>query len=409
LFFDKVLRMGVGLFIGVWIARYLGPEQYGLWNYAIAFTAIFGAIASLGLDSIVIRELIRTPENTNVLLGTTFYLKLSAGLLACAFPVIIIYVTNPHDSYLLWIVAVTSAQFIFLSIDTVDIFYQSKILSKYTVIAKNSSFIVFSVLKYLLIMYNAPLIFFIYFTTGEVILASVLLAISYYCTVETKINWKHNFVIAKELLNQSYPIIFSGIIIMVYMKIDQIMLGNILGNKAVGEYSAAIKISEIWYMVPTIAISSLAPFLTKIKMENQIVYYKNLQKLFTFMLWASLIVSVIFLFASDPLIKILFGAQYAHASMILKIHIWSSVPVFFGSAWSCWIIIENRQKITFITHTSASVLNIALNIYLIPLMGVTGAAVATIISYAVGLFTAMTLYKAKIAFNFLKNALILKF
>lgn len=196
---------------------------------------------------------------------------------------------------------------------------------------------------------------------------------------------------------------------MVYMKIDQIMLGNILGNKAVGEYSAAIKISEIWYMVPTIAISSLAPFLTKIKMENQIVYYKNLQKLFTFMLWASLIVSVIFLFASDPLIKILFGAQYAHASMILKIHIWSSVPVFFGSAWSCWIIIENRQKITFITHTSASVLNIALNIYLIPLMGVTGAAVATIISYAVGLFTAMTLYKAKIAFNFLKNALILKF
>jgi O-antigen/teichoic acid export membrane protein len=82
LFFDKTLRMGVGLFVGVWVTRYLGPEQFGLFNFATAFTALFGAVATLGLQGIVVRDIVNDPSCKEETLGTAALLHLIGGTLA---------------------------------------------------------------------------------------------------------------------------------------------------------------------------------------------------------------------------------------------------------------------------------------------------------------------------------------
>ena len=239
LFADKVFRLGVGLFVGVWVARYLGPDRFGLLNYAIAFTSLFNALATLGLDGIVVRELVKSAERNDVLLGSAFGLKLIGAIITFAVVTIAISIVRPRDTLTLWLVALSAGGFIFQSLNVIDLYFQSRLQSKYTVYAANSAFVLMAIVKVALLLISAPLIAFAWAGLGETAFTALFLLAAYRINHLNMWKWRCRFRVMRHLLSDSWPLILSGISIMIAMRVDQIMIGQMLNNKEVGLYSAA--------------------------------------------------------------------------------------------------------------------------------------------------------------------------
>ncbi|MFM6369963.1 MAG: flippase, partial [Dolichospermum sp.] len=388
LFADRILRMGVGLFVGVWVARYLGVQQFGVFNYATAFVALFSTLSTLGLDSIVVRSIVREPEKRAEILVTAFWLKLFGGVAALLLAVSSIIVVRHDDQLTISLVAILSSVGIFQAFDTIDLWFQSQVQSKYTVIAKNTAFVITALVKVALISFHAPLIAFAWAALGEVSLGAIGLIISYRVRGYSPWLWPWSLPLAKTLLKESWPLILSGVTIMIYMRIDQIMLGQMVGDKAVGLYSAATRISEVWYFIPTVIASSVSPAIYAAKEVSEALYYQRIKQLIRMLVLISLVISVPMSLMSFKLITILFGNGYAEAGKILAIHIWASLFVFMGVATSPWFIAEGLTEFSFHRTLIGAVVNVVLNFILIPSCGGIGAAIATVIAYAIAAFLA---------------------
>jgi polysaccharide transporter, PST family len=386
LFADRILRMGVGLVVGVWVARYLGVQQYGLFNYTIAFVALFNPFATLGLDNVVIRNLVRNSSNKEQVLGTTLWLKSIGGVSSAFLAIGSIFVFHYNESLTIWLVAILSTAGIFQAFDTIDFWFQSQVQSKYTVVAKNTAFIIVTLVKVALIKMQAPLIAFAWMTFAEIGLGAMGLAITYKIKGYSLRLWRWSFPVAKALLKDSWPLILSGVTIMIYMKIDQIMLGQMIGNNAVGIYSAASRISEVWYFIPTAIVSSVSPTIFAAKQTNEALYYQRLKQLLRLMALISVAIALPMSFLSESIIMLLFGDGYAASGPILAIHIWASFFVFMGMATSPWFITENLTHLSLGRTFIGAIINVLLNLLLIPRYGGIGAATATVISQAFASF-----------------------
>lgn len=382
LFADKILRMGMGLVVGVWVARYLGPEQFGLFNYVVAIVALFTAIASLGLNNIVVRDLVKHPEDANVMLGTAFILQLIGGVLATGAAVIAVSVMRPDDATVKIMVVIVGSVMVLKASDVVRYWYESRVQSKYTVLVENAAFLVFAAAKVALILVAAPLLAFVWGVLAEAALVATLLLFIYSQQGNRLLAWRYSFDRAKSLLNDSWPLILSGMAAMLYMRIDQIMLGQMLNDKAVGIYSAAVRISEVWYFIPTIITASLFPSIIAIRKENLNLYYRRIEKMLRLMMVLSLSLAIPISIASDWIVTLLYGKGYSESAKILVIHIWAGIFVFSGVAAGRWFIAENLQKYTFFRTLAGAVVNLILNYLLIPKYGPIGAAWATVIAQA---------------------------
>ena len=384
LFADRILRMGVGLFVGVWVARYLGVEQFGVFNYASAFVGLFITISTLGLDGIVVRSIIREPEKRSLILGTAFWLKLFGGVVALVLAVSCIVLVRRDDQLTIFLVAILSSVGIFQAFDTIDLWFQSQVQSKYTVIAKNTAFVITALVKVILISTHAPLIAFAWSSLGEIGLGAIGLMITYKISGYSPWVWSWSLPLAKTLLKECWLLIFAGMSVMLYMKIDQIMLGEMIGNEAVGIYSAAARISEVWYCIAIAITSSVAPSIYAAKAISELLYYRRIEQLAQVLVFVSILIALPISLFSRTIITTLFGNQYAAASPILAIHIWASLFVFLGVAVSTWYIAEGLTHIALYRTMIALVTNVLLNLFLIPAYAGVGAAIATLISYAVG-------------------------
>jgi len=384
LFMDKVIRMGVGLIVGLWVARYLGPGRFGLLNYGIAFTYLFSAVATLGLDSIVIRELVKSPENRDQILGSAFALKLIAGLFAFGFVMISITIIRPGDPVTLWVVGLSAAGLVCQSLNVIDLLFQSRVQSRYTVYAANSAFILIALVKVVLLLKAAPLVAFAWAGLGEVALTSLFLVVAYRARRMDIRAWRSKLHVMRDLLWASWPLMLSGISITISMRVDQVLIGQMLNDKQVGIYSAAVRISEIWYFIPVGIAGSAFPLLIESKKQNEHIYYQRLQKLYNFLVMLSIAFSMAMTVLAGPIIKLLYGPAYAASAAVLCIMIWSGVPVSFGCAWSNWMILENRTRTMFLFQITTAAVNLVLNIILIPRFGIVGSAYATLISYSFG-------------------------
>ncbi len=386
LFADRILRMGIGLIVGVWVARYLGVHQYGLFNYATAFVTLFSSFATLGLDNVVVRDIVHDVSHKEKILGTSFWLKLFGGVSCLFLAVSTIYVLRHDDKMTIWLVAILGTAGIFQAFDTIDFWFQSQVQSKYTVVAKNTAFIITTLVKIALIQMQASLIAFAWMTVVEIGLGAMGLAIAYNIKGYSFRLWRWSFPVAKTLLKDSWPLILSGLTIMIYMRIDQIMLGEIIGDGAVGIYSAASRISEVWYFIPTAIVSSVSPTIFAAKQNNEEVYYQRIKQLLGLMVLISIAIALPMSFLSGPIITMLFGNDYAPAAGILSIHIWASLFVFIGVGTSPWFIAEGLTHLSLRRTLVGAIINVVLNLFLIPTYAGLGAAIATVISYAFGSF-----------------------
>lgn len=380
LFADKILRMGVGLLVSVWIARYLGPAQFGLWNYSIAFAALFSSIAALGLDSIVVRELVKYPERQDELLGSAFVMKAFGGCVALILASIAISIVRSGESLMLWMILISTAGFIVQSANVIDFYFQAKVKSRFTVYAANGAFAIAAIVKVILVLNGAPLIYFAWIGLVEIALAAMFLVFAYRANSQNIRRWQFRADTAVRLLKECWPLMLSGVAVMVYMRIDQIMLGEMLGEREVGIFTAATKISEVWYFIPMVIAGSVFPAIILAKRQSEAAYLAKLQKLYDFMVILALSIAIPLTFFSSTIVGILYGAEYYQAGVVLAIHVWGGIFVFLGVASSNWYLTENLQRLAFYRTLFGAVLNVCANIILIPLLGVIGAAISTLIS-----------------------------
>ena len=200
--------------------------------------------------------------------------------------------------------------------------------------------------------------------------------------------------LAKKLLLLSWPLIISGIMVSLYMKIDQIMIQNIAGVKEAGAYATVAQLSEAWNFIPAVIVTSLFPAILNAKRDNPERYKKRIQNLYDLMVYLSLPTALVITFAS-PLIYKLYHHEYAYAAPVLSVHIWSGVFVFLGAASSQYLIAENFNKLTFIRTGFGAIINVLLNLALIPRMGMMGAAIATLVAYASATFFIIAIPKVR--------------
>lgn len=374
--------MGVGLLLAVWVARFLGPQQFGLFSFASALVGLFGAVAGLGLQSIVVRDIACDPGCKEETLGTAAVLHLTGGVLAYCMILGAIFWLRPDDSLAKWLVAILGAMMLLKASDVAVYWFESQVLSKYAVWVQNSSFLVFAAVKVALILGNAPLLAFAWVTLAEAALVALLLLVMLGLRGPGLRKLKVTLSRAKVLLTDSWPLMLSGIAITIYMRIDLIMLGHMLGNEAVGVYSAATRISEVWYFVPSVVVASILPTLVHAKNLSTTMYKEHLQRLCKFLTWMAIVLAIPMTFMADWVVVLLYGPSYIVAGGVLSIHIWAAVFVFLGIGSGVYFTIENLAKKFFYRTAVGCVLNVLLNITLIPLYGIKGAAIATVFSQA---------------------------
>ena len=385
---DKALRMGVGLVVGVWLARYLGPERFGRFNYAIAFVALFSPIAIFGLDGIVVRELVRRPECKQEILGSAFAIRIAGSFLAFALALAAILIVREGDRQSQWLVGIIAAGMIFQAFDIADLWFQSQVRSRYSVLAKNGAFLVLTAVKIWLILSEAGLVAFAWVATAELALGALGLSIAFSLTGNRWLELRPSWQGVSALLRESWPLLLSGLAAMLYLRIDQVLLAQMAGEREVGLYAAAARLSEMWYLIPPVMVSSVTPFLTEARAESAEVYYRRLLQLFTILARVAYMVAIPVTLLAAPLVSLIYGDAYRQAGVVLAVHIWTILFVFLGAGAVPWIINERLTRLALLQTGLGAATNIALNLYLIPRHGAIGAALAALCSQCVSAWLA---------------------
>ena len=393
LFADRIVRMGIGLLVGVWVARYLGPEQFGLLSYAYAFVALFSALSTMGLDSIVVREIVRDPSREEEVLGSTFLLKVIGGVSSLCLVIGCITFLRPPDPTTRLLVSIIAVGMVFQAFDTIDYWFQSQILSKYAVYAKNTAFLIASIGKVVLILSKGSVLSFAVVGIVESIIGSIGLVLAYKKTGHNIKNWRARRATAGSLFKDSWPLMLSGVMIMIYMRIDQVMLGMMVGSKEVGVYSVAVQLSEAWYFLPISIVSSVYPSIIEAKKTSDSLFIERLQKLYKLMSFTGYCIAIPVTFFGGYVLEILYGKEYLAAKPMLIALIWSILFTNLGVARSSFLATMNWNKLHFFTVLGGCFLNIIINILLIPLYGGFGAAVASCVSYWFAAHGACFLYR----------------
>lgn len=376
---EHALRIVAGLLVGIWVARFLGPEKFGLFSYVLAFTAIFGSLAKLGLDGILVRELVNHPDKRDRYLGTAFWLKVIGAILAIGLIAIITpFTTNDPVTNIFILIIATGL--VFQSFEVIEFHFQSLVLAKVISICKGIQLALSSIIKVSLVLMGADLVWFVLVTAFDVFSLAIAYSIAY--KVRKGVGFYRCFdkCIAKKMLRDSWPLVLNAIAVMVYMRIDQIMIKQMLGDHEVGIYSAALKLSEAFYFIPIIITSSLFPAILNAKKLGVEVYHQRMQRLYIFMVWIPIIIAFTMLFFSDRLILILFGNAYQGAGAVLMIHMWAAVFGFLGKSFVKYLVAENLTKVVFKRALLGAFSNVLLNLWLIPTHGLSGAAIATVLT-----------------------------
>jgi polysaccharide transporter, PST family len=384
LFADRILAIGVSFFISVWVARYLGPSELGTLKYVNAFVFLFSPLATLGMNNIVVRELVEKPEAKYEIMGTAFFLRIICGFATTLLIILCVALFPPESPNVRLFISISASIFLFKTFTVIDDWFQSQVESKYPVFSRNIVLAVLSILKIALIYYRSPLILFIWLPVLEAALYSLLIALFYAgrYKYQSILRWRVDFDRARYILRESLPLLFTGIAVSLYLMADQVMLGRMASNKAVGIYSVAASLSEMWYMIPGIFSSSLYPAVIKLKQADRYLYDKRLQQYYDLMALMAYGVIACVLPAAGVVIRALYGAEYAASIPILYVHVWTCLFTFIGIAQSTWLTSEGLQKQNFMATALGAGLNIILNLLLIPRLEGMGAAIATLISYA---------------------------
>ena len=389
--FAQIYQMLLSLVIGVISARYLGPSNYGTINYAASYISFFTIACALGLEGIVVKEMVDHRDKEGVVLGSSIIMRLAAGFLSIIAVCIIVAVVNPGDRTLLLVAFLQSLVLLFNAFHIIDTWYQSYLRSKTSTIIKCIAYTGMSVYRVWLLISGKSVEWFAFATSLDALIIAVLFVIKYTKDGSQKIRFSRS--VSRYLIGLSYHLIISYLMAAVYNQMDRLMIGKIIGQTHVGYYAAASTICHMWLFIPQALANSARPIIMGVRSNNKAIYIRRLQQLSCAIFWLGLVFAIVVTGMSHFIIDVLYGSAYSEARGPLLFMIWSTVFSAMSNARAIWMISENKQKYNKNILICGVAVNLMLNGMLIPMIGMNGAAFATLITELVCCFIAPYLIK----------------
>ena len=378
---EKLLRIFTGVFVGLWLARFLGPEQYGVYMYAVAWVGLFNAIAWFGVGENVIRNLVKNADSDAELLGSAFAIRLLGSITAGVLAVAAMASFGKSDANLLMLVLLMSLAIPFAETPAgIFLYFQSKLDIALPVLLQNVVRIASAGLRIALILCGSSIIWF----GAAVLLESMAIFVvlfGLYLYRGGKISsWVYRWANIRNMLRQGTPIAIAALVASLSARVDQLMLGWFADFSQVGMYSAALRFSEFWWAFAPIVMNSLSPKYI-FNVDDEVKLQANIAKIMACMLLVSLVPVIFIVAIGKYAIPLLLGAEYAAALPVLYVHICIAMLVFFDAPTSQFLLAHNRQRQMIWKSVFMLTVNAMLNLVLVSSFGALGAALATLLAY----------------------------
>lgn len=387
----KIFQMLISLLITSITVRYLGPENYGLINYTNAYVAFFSSICTLGLSGVIVNTMVNNRDEEGRIIGSAIVMRLVTSTVSMFAMFLLIKEVGNNDTLLIKVAMLQYVNVIFASFDTINYWYQSNLMSKVATIIQSSAYVVMSLYRVAILFLGKDVTWFAFAVSLDVIIVGISLLISYLKNGQKSLGFSIKW--CRIMLSQSYPFILSGIMSTVYAQVDKIMIGNMMDQTSVGLYSTAIVITGLWGFIPVAFLDSSRPVVMAEKINSQIKYVRRLKQLYAFIIWLSFAYAIAMTIFSKFVILILYGEAYLPARSALVITVWYCAFSYLGSAKNVWMICENKMKYETILTFIGMICNIVLNYILIPVFGIVGAAIATLLTQVITNFLLMFIFK----------------
>lgn len=388
--FQQIYYMVLSLVVGALSARYLGPSNYGVLNYSSSILSFFTIISKLGLDAIVISEMIKNPEKQGSYLGSALIARLLVSILSVGLVTVIVRILEPDNELLHLVTFLQSISIVMQSYEVFTYWFQMKLQMKYVSIATMVAQTIVAIWRTGLLIAKAPVSLFALSTSIQFLICYIV--VIFYFFREKNIKLQFSKADAQYLISRSYHFIISGVAIVFYMQIDKIMIGKFLNEELVGIYSAATVIAAMWEFVPNAIINSARPLIMEQKNINEKTYMCQFKVLLLGVSILGIVAGVGITLLGKLAITILYGEQYLGAVAPLNILIWSTSVAMIGNARGIWIVSEGLNSQNKYCILIGAVVNFALNIFFIQKWGIFGAAISTLISQIVVEFIAPLLF-----------------
>lgn len=373
----KIVQMALGLVVSLLTARYLGPSNYGLINYANAYTAFFAAICTLGINNVLVKEFLDHPGQEGMVIGTTMGLRAVSSILSAIAIVMISCVLDAGEVTTILIVALASVGMVFQVVETFNYWFQSRLESKVTAQAALYAYLLSSAFKVYLLATGKSVAFFALVTSLDYLCLGVILYAQYRKHGGGRLCFSRAY--GKQLLGKSRHFILSGMMIAVYSQTDKLMLKQMISETETGYYGIAVTLCGMWCFILSAIIDSLYPSIMEAaRAGDERDFKKRNVQLYAIVFYLSVAASLFFTVFAKTVISIMYGASYLPAVAPLRIITWYTAFSYLGVARNAWVVAKDRQKYLFAIYAASAAANVLLNYLLIPPLGASGAAIASL-------------------------------
>ena len=378
----RILQMFFGIFITAWTARYLGPSNTGAVTYVSSIVSFFSSLATLGLNNVIVKELIDKKERENEVLGTAVAMRLVSSTSSAVLVLSIVHLLNRGDSVMLWAAVLLSMSLIAESFEMISFWYQSRLESKVTSIIQTVSYLVVAGWRLYGLMTDKDVLWFAFATSLDAIIIALLLYISFRRRNRKPLTV--NKSLAGELFSRSHHFIYSGLMISIYSHMDSIMLKEFMDTSATGWYGTALGVNTMWAFILEAIIASVYPTIVEAKKDgNEDLYHTRIIQLYSIVFWFSVCASAVIALGAGIIIPALYGQEYLPSVSCLRVSTWINTFAYLGVARGAWMVCENNQKYQKYILGMGAAVNLVLNALWIPRFGMIGAACATLLTQVV--------------------------
>jgi PST family polysaccharide transporter len=377
---DRGVRMSVSVVVGSWVARYLGKQDFGLLSYSLALVAIFAALTPLGMEALVLREIIQEPRLGGRWIGTMMGFRAAAALVAVLLAFVSVFGLRHHDPRAWLLVVILSVGVLFQSLESGELWFQAHIQMRRLVLPRLLLFLFMNCFKVLAMLRGAGVLWFSLLTALEQAVSGALTWIIVRNSLGPENRLSFEAARGRAVMRHCWPLALSALSVILYMKLSQIILSGLLGDAALGVYAAAIKIPEAATFLPAILASSLLPSLIRSRDEGPQAYRVALRRFFRINALLALSICIPVSLGAHWIIRLLFGSAYGEAGPVMAVQVWSLLFVFLGVARGQHLLNELLTHLPLWFSCFGLVVNLVACLLLIPRFGVMGAAVATVVS-----------------------------
>jgi O-antigen/teichoic acid export membrane protein len=371
----KIMQSVLQLIVGMLCARYLGPSNYGIINYAASVLAFVLPIMRLGLNETLVHELIKDPDHEGQIMGTALVMNVISSLLCMLTVFGFVSVANRADSVTIIVCVLYSISLFFGALEMIQYWFQYKLESKYPSIVMLVSYVVVSAYRIYLLVTAKSIYWFAVTNSIDYGLIGISLIVIFLLKGQ---RFSFSFSKMKSMLHVSKNYIAASLMVVVFQSTDHVMLTTMIGVGENGFYSAAITCATIAQFVYVAIVDSFRPVILSNKKENSSDYEKNISRLYCIILYLAVAQSIGFTIFADLVVKLLYGAEYAAAANILRVQCWYFVFACMGFVRNVWILAEQKQKYLWVINLAGALANVLLNLLLIPVLGAIGASLASL-------------------------------